>query len=176
MKKRIIILNYSSIAGLAAFAVYIALYYIAGWTPMSGVGYAVWIIPSGLFYRAIIQYKEEEKEGFIDVASVFGNGVLFAFIYASMVSMLLFMHSQFDGSLVGEGVGQLLEEFGKNKETYIESGSKEEYQLTIDILEAYGSVLITVGIFMNLFFANVISSLAIAFIVKKERPKSIDGA
>jgi len=175
MRKRITILNYASIAGLAAFAVYIAIYYVLGLTPMGGVGYAVWLIPSGIFYLGIKKYREEEKEGFIDIPSVFGNGVLFAFVYASMVSMLLFMYSQYDGSLVQEGVGQLLEEFGKNKEAYLEAGSKEEYQLALDILEAYGSVLISIGIFMNLFFANVISSLAIAFIVKKERPNFTDG-
>ena len=170
MRKRTTILNHGSIAGLAGFLAYMLLFYAFGLGTDSIAGYMVWPIPIYLFYRAIVKYRDEEKEGFISYGSVVSNGVVYAMIYSSMVIMLTLILAQWDASYLNEGVEAILAEFGKMKDMYIDSGQKTEYEMIIDIMESYGAWFIVIGKFFNLFFANIISALILAFFVKTEKP------
>ncbi len=170
MKKRIIILNYGSIAGLLGSLLYISLFKVFNLGLDSYAGYIVWPVVMFLFYKALVNYRDEEKEGFITYQSGVLNGFFFSLIYASLVTMIIILYNQWDASYIATGVESMLSELGKTKETYVQTGRKDEYEMIIKLTESYGSNFILFGKFFSLFFANAISSLVIAFFVKTGEP------
>lgn len=170
MNKRISILNAGTLAGVISFAAYLLLFYTLELTPADGLGYFIWVIPIAFFYFAITRYRDRQKDGYITAASAFQNGLLFSFVYASLLAMLLVLHAQFDTSYFDANVHAFLQEFGKTKKDYLDAGMKEQYEMTIDLLESAGSLIFVFSMFFNAFFANVFSAIFVALAIKRNPP------
>ncbi|MBT5977093.1 MAG: hypothetical protein HOG66_05595 [Flavobacteriales bacterium] len=73
MKKYAPILNNGSIAGLAAFAYFLIVYYVLNSNPLGAWKFLGLAIPALFMYRALVSFRETEGEGKDQVISLLGK-------------------------------------------------------------------------------------------------------
>ena len=177
MKQYAHILNGASLAGLASFSMLLGFYYIFSWNPLGPIKLLAFVVPIVLYVFFLQKYRDETLEGIMPFKLAVTPGILFAFVYASLTTMLMYLLMTFlDDGILELNKLESLKQFGQTKEMMIEWLGKAKYEESIVEIENMGAATFASSDFFSKFSTSVIVNLIIAGILRKNpNSDTIDG-
>jgi hypothetical protein len=164
-------LNLASIAGLASYLLFIAYFYLLNLNPLGPIKYVSLSVTAYLLYLAIKHYRDTELEGFGKFNQLFMPGVIFSFVYSSLIGMLVYLHtSMLDVSVVEFVIRDGLESVGEFKEVMLNYMDKDEYQKLIDQYESLSPSVLALTDFQSKSITTLVLALIYSLILRKSRP------
>lgn len=171
MNKYSPILNNGSIAGLAAFAYFLIIYYVLGANPLGPWKFLGLGIPVFFMYRALIGFRETEGEGFLKYGRGFMLGVLFSFIYSSLCGMLVYLYGLIiDAGFVDLVINENLQALGEGKDQVISLLGKDTYEEMLEEFKAFDLQSLAFNDFQSKSLGSILIALIMAAVVKQNPP------
>jgi|APSaa5957512535_1039671.scaffolds.fasta_scaffold00202_27 hypothetical protein len=171
MKKYAPILNNGSIAGLAAFAYFLIVYYVLNSNPLGAWKFLGLAIPALFMYRALVSFRETEGEGFLKYGRGFMLGVLFSFIYSSLCGMLVYLFGlTIDGGFVDLVINENLAALGEGKDQVISLLGKDTYEEMLEYNKAFDLQSLALNDFQSKSLGSILIALIVAAVVKQNPP------
>lgn len=168
MKQYAHLLNGASLAGLASFTVFLLFYYGFGANPLGPIKFLVVIVPTVFYVLSLKKYRDDTLEGVMPFNVSITPSVLFAFVYASMVSALLyFTMTLLDHSILESHILNSLKQMGQTKEMMIDLIGKDRYEETIEELKNMSAGALAFSDFFSKFCTAAVFNLVIAAILRK---------
>jgi hypothetical protein len=163
-----ILLNYGSIAGVIAFAVFVLLN-LLGLNPLGNSGWLITFIPIYFIFQGASQQKKIVHNGLMDYKKGFFSCLTIGVVYSSLYAMLLYLYGSFiDASFIENFMQETAEEFVKNKDSVIKLIGENFYDQSLEEI-----LNVTVGKqaraeYFNKFLFSLLSSLIIAGYLKSK--------
>jgi hypothetical protein len=170
MKQYAHLLNGASLAGLASFTVFLLFYYLFGANPLGPIKFLVIAVPTVFYVFSLKKYRDETLNGIMPFNLTMTPSVLFAFVYASMVSALLyFTMTLLDPGILESHILNSLKQMGQTKEMMIDLIGKDRYEDTIEEMKNMSAGTLAFSDFFSKFCTAAVFNLVIAAILRKNQ-------
>lgn len=168
MKRYAHLLNGASLAGLASFTVFLLFYYAFGANPLGPIKFLVVVAPTVFYVFSLKKYRDDTLEGVMPFNLTMTPSVLFAFVYASMVSALLyFAMTLLDPNILDSHILNSLKQLGQTKEMMVELLGKARYEETLEEMKNINAGALAFSDFFSKFCTAAVFNLVIAAILRK---------
>jgi hypothetical protein len=158
-------LNYGSMAGVAAFVIFL-LIYVAGGNPLGGMSWLAAWVPILFIVLGIKKHRDQNLGGYISYGQALGTGVIISLVFASLYAILVYLF----GTLIDDVIVTMTkEESMKGMDAMSQYLSEEMYDQIIEELEKTSVVTLARGELFNKTFGGIIITLIAAAFLKKSR-------
>lgn len=163
-----IILNYGSIAGTAAFALFLA-YYFMGFNPFGNISWLSAWIPIVAIYLAVKKFRDQHNEGLLSYGIGFSTSIFIALIYSTLFAMLAYLY----GIIIDGGFVTLYKNEAIESIELMQNILKMDEALASEMAQEIDKASVGTIIFGDLqskFLGSLIIALVVAAVLRKNPP------
>lgn len=164
-------MNAASVAGIAAYVIFLATYYVFGANPFAGMQWVATLVGLVIMYYTLKRFRDTELEGFATYGQLLSPSWMYAFVFASMSGMLIYAHAWLvDDSFVEVVRISNLQDLGEAKDVMISLLGEEAYKLAVEELQKLDVTDIALSDFQMKFFLSFLTAFILAAVIKRKPP------